>query len=205
MQRQTLSFLAALLVLVFLGACGGSDTSGQAESAPGAPAEEPAASVQDPLLTMQLNSVEAIDEWLELTTMKADAGGMTATEPKTLSRGDMTYQGVLRQLDGVQMIQIGSPSWTDLNQGFRYFLRDGEVVALEEVKKLEDGSYQINTFYYDNGQLLKGTSRAGATAKDARQSIEVTPYESPYGDLDFRLKYQEVKMAANQFLNDLDS
>ncbi len=203
MQRQTLSFLAALLVLVFLGACGGGDTSGQAETAPAAPAEEPAASVQDPLLTMQLNSVEAIDEWLELTTMKAEAGGMTATEPKTLSRGDMTYQGVLRQLDGVQMIQIGSPSWTDLNQGFRYFLRDGEVVALEEVKKLEDGSYQINTFYYDNGQLLKGTSRMGATAKDARQSTEVTPYESPYGDLDFRLKYPEVKMAANQYMNDL--
>jgi len=203
MKKQALTLSAVLLVFLFLGACGSENTSEQSDEEMVNLVEEAVPEVQDPLLTLDLNSVEAIDDWLELTTMKAHAGGMTEMEPKVVSRGDMTYYAVVRDLKSVQMVQARSPSWTDLEQGFRYFLRDGEVSALEEVKKLEDGSYQINTFYYDDGSVLKGTSRSGATAKAAQESTELSDYESPYGDLDFRLKYQEVKTAADKFITDI--
>ncbi len=203
MKRQTSFIFAALLVLFFLGACGGGNTTDPVESTAEEAMEEPAAAVQDPLATMDLNSAEEIEEWISLLAMKVNAGGLSSTTPTRVSRGDMTYEVVVRDWeDQVQVIRAASPSWEAIEQGFRYFLRDGEVVSLEELKKMEDGTYQVNRFYYDDGALLKAVSRAGATPEEARSAASAD-YVSPYGDLDFRLKYQEVLMAANQFLNDV--
>ena len=138
MKRQISSYLTALLALFILSACGGDPGTEQTEAAAEEAVDQAAASVQDPLVSMELGSADAIEEWVSLLAMKVNAGGLTSTSPTQVSRGDMTYEVVVRNWeDKVRIIRAASPSWEEIDQGFRYFLRDGEVVSLEELKKLE--------------------------------------------------------------------
>jgi len=189
-----------LLALLFLAACGGGNQS-QDGSAEEAPVEEPPVpeNIQK-LRTMDLSSVENIEDWFAEMAIALNENDVPVSPTKMVAIGDQTMEvNVVNPEGEIMIVRAGSPDLgAAMEEGFRYFVRRGDVITLESLQKTETG-YRVDRFFYGAGQLLKADSRSGETIEAARSAVPAE-YESPYGDSDFRLNYSEVKAASDNFL-----
>lgn len=202
-MKRSLLLLLSLLFVVLLPACGDND-AGEAEIEEPEMEETQTEAVSEPdVLTRELSTPEEIEDWVAELAVMVNQNEFQSTSPKEVTRGDTTYQVTVLNPEGrIKIVRAGSPSWENMEHGIRYLTRDGDVIMLEELEKVDDG-YRINRFYYSNGELVSSTSRRGATLSEAMGALP-TGYESPTGDgSDVRLKYEEVKSASDILLRDV--
>lgn len=186
-------------MLIFLGACGDGEQAPEEETPQ--MEEETATEVQDPILTMELGSVDKIEDWVSLIAIKLNEEAFPIAGPVMINRNDKEYEAIVVNPDGrVQIVRLANPDWENLEEGLRYFTRDGDVILLEELQKTADG-VKINTIYYADGVMLNGRSRMGATIEEARKAVS-QPYEATEAD-DLRLKYEEVKARSEALINEV--
>jgi len=153
----------------------------------------------DELLTTDLSSVAAIEDWVAGIATKINDKAYPSEGPTKIARGDNELDVTILNRQGeINVIRVEDPDAKVLT-GQRYYLRNGQVVMLEEKGVTENGTHMANRFYYHNGKVLKAETRRAET-EDGLATSAPQPYESTYGDLDFRLKPQEVNASAQRYL-----
>mgnify|MGYP006267847591 CR=1 FL=1 len=151
------------------------------------------------LLTADLGSVAAIENWVADIALKVNDKAYPAEGPTKIARGDNELDVTIFNRQGkINVIRVEDPDAKMLS-GQRYYLRNGQVVMLEEKGVREDGTHMANRFYYHAGEVLKAETRRAET-EDGLATSAPQPYESPYGDMDYRLKPKEVKASAQRYL-----
>ncbi len=191
-----LTFKLPFLLLLAV-ACGPAEGEEQQEAKTEVELEsEPAGE----LLTAELNSVAAIEDWVAGIAAKINEKAYPSEGPTKIARGDNTLDVTILNRQGkINVIRVEDPDAKVLT-GQRYYLRNGQVVMLEEKGVMDNGTHMANRFYYHDGKVLKAETRRAET-EDGLATSAPQPYESPYGDLDFRLKPQEVNASARGYLN----
>lgn len=80
-----------------------------------------------------------------------------------------------------------------------YYFVDRRIVRLHEFANLDNGQVQERVFSYNENQLVEAKSRT-APSRDQLAQQEFRPYESPYGEMDFRLDVNQVNGSATGFI-----
>ncbi len=181
-------YALALIAVLVLAYC----TQPEKPAKPEAPATP---AVPTPPPAPQLGSVDDIDAWFN--TMQAGEASMKKTE-STIARGDATHQlTTCTDENGEPAILKADIKGAKQPTVLEYYRHNGKVVLLRE--RLLGKSNTENRFYFADGQLLKALTRV-VPGKMASDAIPFADYKSPYGDLDFRLKYAEVQQSAENYL-----
>ncbi len=139
-----------------------------------------------------LYSVREINAFLDSIKMNYDS--LLHKGPLTITRGDnnmevtVSFVGYDPRIIHVQ----------DDGMEHRYYLKGKKVVALQELL-FQENLVRENLFHYSDEELLSAQTRTAITQEELTNAT-FAPYQSPYGDLDFRLKVTEVNISATKFI-----
>ena len=200
MKKSLLSSAVLLLLFSILYSCGGDSAS--KENNETTEAETETSAPENNLLSMELNSVNNIEDWVALLAVKMNEEAFSESEKKMVDRGGtaLEAQAFNSEDSRIKIVRAGAPSWgaEALEYAVRYLMRDDQVVLLEEAVKT-DGGYSVHRIYYGDQKLLGSATLKGASFKEAYSEAVAGEYEPPSDD-DFRLNYEEVKKRGNSFL-----
>lgn len=204
MKKNPLIFAILILVIVMLNSCGG-DPASKENNETAETTEVENAPPEDEVLTMDLNSVNNIEDWIALLAVKMNEGVFSGSEKKMIEREGMTLEAqVFNSKDNrIKIVRAGAPSWDaeTIEYAIRYLMRDGQVVLMGEARKGDDG-YSVNRFYYGDKKLLGSSTLKGATFEEA-YSLSVPGDYEPQAEDDFRLNYEEVMKRGNAFMEEV--
>lgn len=144
---------------------------------------------------MELNSTETIDKWFD-NIQRGESG--YASKQSTVTRGDVT-QSVTTYTDDAGAVKFikAEVAGKPISQ-FQYYLENGKVVLLREWIMAGPRNVE-NRFYFHNGNLIIALSKT-IPGRMAPEGVPFAEYKSPYGDSDFRLKYNEVQQSVNDLM-----
>ena len=201
MKNSILSLAILLLLFSVLYSCGG-DSASKENDEKTETDEAETTPPEDEVLSMDLNSVNNIEDWIALLAVKMNEEAFSESEKKMIEREEMTLeaQAFTSKDNRIKIVRAGSPSWEAETRDYaiRYLMRDDQVVLFEEAVKTDDG-FSVNRIFYGDQKLLGSSTRKGATIKEA-YSVSVPGDYEPQAEDDFRMNYEEVKKRGNAFL-----
>ena len=204
MKKRLLPFAILFLFFSMLYSCGGDPASKENDETTET-TESETTPPEDELLTMDLNSVKNVEDWIALLAVKMNQEEFAESEKKMVEREGMTLEGqVFNNKDNrVRIVRAANPAWEadNIEYAIRYLMRDDQVVLLEEAVKGDDG-FSVNRIYYGDKKLLGSSTLKGATFEEAYQMSVPGDYE-PQGEDDFRLKYEEVMKRGKAFMKEV--
>ncbi len=150
--------------------------------------------VKDPA-HIELNSTETIDKWFD-NIQRGESG--YASKQSTVAIGDVTQTLTTYTDDAGAVKYIKAEVAGKPISQFQYYLENGKVVLLREWIMAGPRNVE-NRFYFHNSNLIQALSKT-IPGRMAPEGVPFEAYKSPYGEVDFRLKYNEVQQSANDLL-----